>query len=98
VSIFKRKNQLPRQLALGNFQDAMGRVEDALRDREPPHIYNPSKGTRYHYRDPDQAAARPVCKASGAGWAEGDGGLRECGNCPGMWAQRQERSEDRAAS
>jgi hypothetical protein len=91
----KRPAALPRQLAHAALGDAMGRVQAPP---EPPRIHNPFKGTWSHYRDPDQAAARPVCKASGHGWAEGDGGLALCGLCPYMWAQRQDSSEEGRAS
>ena len=58
--------------------EAMGRIQ-----LEPPRIHNPAKGTRSHYRDPGQAAARPLCNASGNAWAEGDGGLQLCALCRG---------------
>ena len=74
-------------------------LQEAMREaQEPPHIHNPAGGTRYHFLDPDRPHMRPVCNASGAQWADGDGGLGRCGLCPHMWAQRQSGSDERAAS
>ncbi len=84
MSLFKRgPNRMERLLAASRLQEAMERISP----QEPPRIYNPVKGTRCHYRDPSQAAARPRCRASGAGWAEGDGGLLLCGLCRDLRAQ-----------
>ena len=96
----KRKSQLARQVGGAALTDAMAVVQQPA---GPPRIHNPYGGTRSHYRDPDyrpgpgQEPVRPVCKASGTGWAEGDGGLRECGLCPYMWAQRQLGSDGEVA-
>ena len=84
----RRKNRASRQHPLADLEAAIARSERPV-PAEPPSIYNPVNGTCYHYLDPDQAATKPVCKASGAGWAEGSGGLKRCGLCPHMWAQRQ---------
>jgi len=85
VSIFKRSrpSRLERQLAEADIETAMGRVQPV-----PVHIHNPEGGTRWHFADPD--TGRPVCKAGGTAWVTGTGGLRECGLCPPMWAQRQQ--------
>jgi len=93
VSIFKRSrpNRLERQLAEADIETAMGRVQPV-----PAHIHNPDGGTRWHYLDPD--SGRPVCKASGGSWVAGDGKLRMCGLCPGIWAQRQGGTGEQAAS
>jgi hypothetical protein len=95
MSIFRRRHpsQLDRVLAEHELSEAVGRVQP-----EPPRIHNPAGGTRYHFRDPSFPAAHPVCNASGAGWAEGDGGLKRCGLCPAIWAQRQAGGGERAAS
>jgi hypothetical protein len=99
VKIPRRKSRASRQHPPADLDAAVARSEREGRseEEEPPRIYNPDKGTRYHYRDPDQAAARPVCKASGAGWAEGDGGLKMCGLCPYIWAQRQASATEAAS-
>ena len=78
----KRGTKVSRQVALGLLEDAQGRVQP-----ERPSIHNPDGGTRWHFPDPD--TGRPVCKAGGTAWVTGTGGLRECGLCPPMWAQRQ---------
>jgi hypothetical protein len=94
-------SKMERLQGASRLQEAIGRAEEAAAavQAEPPSIYNPVNGTCYHYLDPDQAATKPVCKASGAGWAEGSGGLKRCGLCPHMWAQRQAGSDEtRAAS
>ena len=92
----RRPTRLERQLAEAGRERLAGRLQEAVALAQepsvPPSIHNPHGGTRSHYRDPDQAAARPVCGASGAVWAEGNGGLRMCGLCPHMWAQRQEQA------
>ena len=94
MRLFKRgPSQLERQLAAAALDDAMARVQPV-----PPRIYNPDRGARSHYRDPGQAAARPVCNASGARWAEGDGGLGLCGLCPHIWAQRQGGSDEKSGA
>ena len=90
----KQRNKgtkVDRQVALGLLEDGMGRAQS-----EPPSIHNPDGGTRYHFRDPD--TSRPVCNASGAAWAAGDGKLRKCGLCPDMWAARQGGTGKLAAS
>jgi hypothetical protein len=87
-------NRMERLLAASRLQEAMGRIESA----RPLPIHNPDRGARWHYRDPSFPAAHPVCGASGTQWAEGDGGLKPCGLCPPMWAQRQAGSGERAAS
>lgn len=84
-----RPNRLERLLAAAQLDEALARVEPA----EPAHIHNPGGGTRYHFQDPDREPVRPVCNASGSQWADGNGGLKECGLCPYMWAQRQASSE-----
>jgi hypothetical protein len=88
----RKPAQPERQPAKSAPETAQVRVQP-----EPPAIYNPDRGARWHFRDPSFPAAHPVCGASGAGWAEGNGGLKPCGLCPGIWAQRQGRSEAGAA-
>ena len=93
MSIFKRNrpNRLERQLAEADLESAMGRVQPP-----PVHIHNPDGGTRSHDLDPD--TGRPVCKASGAAWVTGDGGLRLCGLCRDMRAGRLGGTGEAAAS
>ena len=87
----KRGTKVSRQVALGLLEDSMGRVQ-----ADPAFVHNPDGGTRYHDVDPD--TGKPVCKASGTAWASGTGGLRQCGLCPGIWAQRQAGAERDVAS
>ena len=103
MGFLRRKDKTPkparlsRQLAHAALEDAMGRVQERAGEEQPvvpPQIHNPDGGTRSHYLDPDAPDRRPVCNASGARWGDGDGGLRLCGLCPGMWAQRQDRSSE----
>ena len=62
---------------------------------EPLPIHNPEGGTRWHFLDPQ--TGRPVCNASGVMWVQGNGALRRCGLCPGIWARRQDGSGAGAA-
>jgi len=87
----KRGTKVSRQVALGLLEDAQGRVQPP-----PVHIHNPDGGTRSHDLDPD--TGRPVCKASGAAWVTGDGGLRLCGLCRDMRAGRLGGTGEAAAS
>jgi hypothetical protein len=98
-----RKERLPRQLAHADLTDAMGRVQQNRSDEAAPappsppvplHVHNPQGGTRYHVLDPD--TGKPVCGASGAMWAQGDGNLGPCGLCPGILAQRQAAAREGA--
>ena len=101
MSIFKRRpTQLQQQLAEADREIAEGRLLQAVAavQAEPPRIHNPNGGTRSHYRDSSGPDLKPVCKASGRHWDEGDGGLELCGLCPHMWAQRQASTELGAAS
>ena len=87
MKLLRRKSSAP--LTVLAIPEPVPDPAPELGPAEPAHIHNPHGGTRYHYDDPDQPDARPVCNASGAVWAEGDGELGECGLCPHIWAQRQ---------
>jgi hypothetical protein len=92
----RRKNRASRQHPLADVEAAIARSE-RVEPAEPRRIHNPNGGTRSHYRDSSGPDLKPVCKASGRHWDEGDGGLALCGLCPYMWAQRQAGSEGQVA-
>lgn len=76
MGFLKRKSRLDRQLALGDLQDAMGRVQAPAPRYELTHAPN---GTTDHLVPP--GAAVTLChRERGADWHPG-GGHRPCGLC-----------------
>jgi hypothetical protein len=85
VSIFKRRpRRLPRQLALGQLEDAMGRVQENRSEAEEPPPARRERvrtpwGRKAHLRD--DSGHGVLCGWPAQQWEEAPAGMEDCRPC-----------------